>query len=289
MSTYRKNTLVVDFSVLPKRPTLDQVEQFLKKFIKLDMADVKSIQLHNLKKCVYIELLDAGVAPRLHKQHHLQHSFVYDGVDYYVPIYVDGPTTTVRILDLPPHMSNAVITKHMQQYGKVISIQNEVWKNFFPGVPNGVRIVRMRMEKTVPSCIVVENHSTVVNYPNEQSARADLKQRTPTASSDINVENKIDDQLVRCEATEPSSTDSDGTNEAESDDEHAKTENNDGNGDDQQGSEITTELESGKRRLSTEADGMLENESKRTCSKNETSSEWRVHNTRSRKNKKCDV
>lgn len=62
MSSYRKNTLVIDFSILPKRPPLDQVEDFLKTFIKLDMADVKNVQLHNLKNCVFVEMSDAGVA-----------------------------------------------------------------------------------------------------------------------------------------------------------------------------------------------------------------------------------
>uniref|UniRef100_A0A0P6K0Q4 Putative translation elongation factor ef-1 alpha/tu n=1 Tax=Aedes aegypti TaxID=7159 RepID=A0A0P6K0Q4_AEDAE len=290
MSVYRKNTLVVDFSVLPKRPPLEQVEEFLKKFMKLDMADVKSIQLHNLNKCVYIEMIDASVAPRLHKQHHLQYCFVHEGVTYYIPVYVDGPTTTVRILDLPPHMSNDVITKHLQQYGKVISIQNEVWKHFFPGVPNGVRIVRMRIEKTLPSCIVIESHSTVINFPSsKQSVRVDPKQQAQTQSTDVNGQTKNDKQPVRRDAPVPPSNDCDGSNasETESDDEHEKAEM-DHNGD-QHGSE-TTELESGKRRLSTEAIEKVENIPKRTCNQSEPGTEWRVHNTRSRKNKKlCDV
>lgn len=110
----------MDFSVLPKRPSLNQVEEFLKKFIKLDMADVKSIRLHNLNKIVYMIMIDASAAPRLHKQHHLQYYFVHEGVTYNIPVYAEGPTRTVRILDLPPHMSDDVITKHLQQYGKVI-------------------------------------------------------------------------------------------------------------------------------------------------------------------------
>lgn len=283
MSSYRKNTLVVDFSGLPKRPYLDQVEKFLKQFIKLDMADVKSIQLHNLQNCVYIEMNNAGVAPRLHKQHHLQHAFTHEGVSYYVPIYVDGPTTTVRILDLPPHVSNTAITKHMEQYGKVISIQNEVWKNFFPGVPNGVKIVRMRMEKQVPKTIVIENHSTLINFPPDRSAPSsvtDNKKPSQAPSHVANEQNNNNNENIQSaphNAADPQSkrTDDSNTSESESDGEHETNNDND-----------QLELEHGKRRLSTETEeGSTENESKRTCSEGGPDSEWRVYNTRSRKNK----
>lgn len=154
---------MVDFSVLPKRPDVDQVEEFLRDFVKLDMADVRNVQLHNLQNRVYIEMNDAGVAPRLFKQHHLQHCIVYKGVTYHIPIYVDGPLTTLRIHDLPPQMANTAINDHMEQYGKVISIENEVWKNYFKGLPNGVRIVRMRLDKAVPSHIVVNGQHTFVS------------------------------------------------------------------------------------------------------------------------------
>ncbi|XP_062550585.1 uncharacterized protein LOC134215401 [Armigeres subalbatus] len=186
--SHRRNTLVVDFSVLPKRPPLDQVKEFLEEDIKIDMADVKTIQLHNLKNCVYIEMHDSGVAPRLQKQHHLKHSFEHLGVHYYIPVYVDGPDTTIRIHDLPPRMANKIISDHIEQYGKVISIHNEVWKNFFPGVPNGVRVVRIRLEKTIPSHIVVDNHTTLVTYRKEANAPTTVTSHTPAKLNDVDTQ-----------------------------------------------------------------------------------------------------
>lgn len=278
MSSYRKNTLVVDFSGLPKRPSLEKVEEFLKEFIELDMADVRNIQVHNLKNCVFIEMNDAGVAARLHKQHHLRHSFTHQGAIYNIPIYVDGPTTTVRILDLPPQLSNSVISNHLQQYGKVISVQNEVWKNFFPGVPNGVRVVQMRLEKPIPSCIVVENYSTLIRFPSDRSARGDKQQKLQTPSTSTNEQTKTDDILhTQHVAAKSPANQSSGSNASESDADNEHTDN----GDDHPASTI----EPGKRRLSSEADGKIENDSKRACNEGGpiSDSEWKVHNTRSKR------
>ncbi|KXJ71031.1 hypothetical protein RP20_CCG021712 [Aedes albopictus] len=121
------------------------------------MADVRSIQLHSLKNCVYIEMHNAGVPPRMAKQHNLQHSIKYKESCYYIPIYVDGPTTTIRIHDLSPQMSNSIISDYLAQYGDVISVSNEVWKHYFVGLPNGVRVVRMKMKKPVPAHITIDN------------------------------------------------------------------------------------------------------------------------------------
>uniref|UniRef100_A0A0P6J4B7 Putative translation elongation factor ef-1 alpha/tu n=1 Tax=Aedes aegypti TaxID=7159 RepID=A0A0P6J4B7_AEDAE len=289
MSRHRRNTLVVDFSTLPKRPALDQVEEFLKHRIKLDMADVKSIQLHHLENCVFIEMNNASLAPRLHKQHHLQHSFVYEGRDYFVPVYVDGPNTVVKIHDLPPQMSNTAITNFMQQYGKVISIQNDVWKNFFPGVPNGVRVLRMKIEKPLPSYVAVDGHRSYISFP---KADTNQQQRTPsgtTAKSNSHVpstsgkENTIKNN--NCDAPSVHSAD----DSSETDDDDGNESNNDDDGNSNSGDMHASEtIEStGKRRLSTEtnSDTREDNVPKRSCSQGsqKVDTEWKVYQTRSKK------
>nr|XP_029729210.1 uncharacterized protein LOC115266778 [Aedes albopictus] len=221
MSSYRKNTQVVDFSVLPKRVPADQVEEFLKHYVKIDMADVRSIQLHSLKNCVYIEMHNAGVPPRMAKQHNLQHSIKYKESCYYIPIYVDGPTTTIRIHDLSPQMSNSIISDYLAQYGDVISVSNEVWKHYFVGLPNGVRVVRclrVKMKKPVPAHITIDNQLSLVTYAKgekhaslherdeqkqcqKQASRSDVLE--PQCSASIHT-NQNDDQ-----PTAPNETDDD--------------------------------------------------------------------------------
>ncbi|XP_062704903.1 uncharacterized protein LOC134287254 [Aedes albopictus] len=290
MSTHRKNTLVVDFSVLPRRPVLDQIEEFLKDDLKLDLTDVKNIQIHNIKNCVYIEMNDAGVAPRLQKQHHLKHYYIHEGKTYYIPVYVDGPTTTVKIHDLSPQMSNDIIVRHMQQYGKVISIENDVWKNFFPGIPNGVRVVRMRLEKTLPSRIVINGESTYVTHPKLNTQSSSKPTLLPNSAE---KQNRIGDKQCKI-VDHPSVATLTDTNDDDNDDngggggdEGDDNSNNDTDEHDTETVETEGEPETAKRRLSTETDDgrIEENVEKRSCNEEEQNAEleWKVYQTRSRK------
>ncbi|XP_062541605.1 uncharacterized protein LOC134209631 [Armigeres subalbatus] len=277
--SHRTNTLVVDFGVLPKRPPLEQVKQFLEKSIKLDMADVKSLQLHNLNNCVFIEMNEAGVAPRLQQQHHLKHSFHRLGVIYHIPVYVDGPTTTIKLHDLSPHMPNTTIINHLKQYGDIISIQNETWKNFFPGVLNGVRVVRMMVEKPIPSRISIENEPTLVTGQ-KQNDQPQSKCPVATSEPTSEIPSNTSEQITT--GPPPVQTES---NESENDDD-----------DDERQIEPGTTGASAKRRLSaasgTASDTRADNIPKRSCgedayntgdTREHDEADWRVYNTRSRK------
>ncbi|XP_062542308.1 uncharacterized protein LOC134210277 [Armigeres subalbatus] len=285
--SHRKNTIVVDFSVLPRRPPLAQVKQFLEESLKLNMADVKSIQLHNLNDCVFIEMNSAGVAARLQKEHHLKHSFHRLGVFYHIPVYVDGPTTTLRIHDLPPRMPNETISDCLKQYGKVISVQNETWKNFFPGVANGVRVVRMMLEKAIPSRIVIDDEPTLVT--GQKQNQSQTRPPAATVSTSSNKQHNSDPPPMRADASE--------SDEDDYEDEEKNNNDSDGDGDEQTDNFIESGTgASAKRRLSTASattsDNQEDNIPKRSCSdviadagdsgKN-CHSDWKVYNTRSKK------
>lgn len=81
-----------------------------------------------------------------------------------LPIYVDSTAVDVRIQDLPQEIDNVAIINHMSQYGTVYSIQNEVWKNYFPGLYNGVRVVRMQINKPIPSYLTIQDEITTVSH-----------------------------------------------------------------------------------------------------------------------------
>lgn len=77
-------------------------------------------------------------------------------------------------------MPNAVIAEHMKVYGKVKSVAREVWRKYFQGIPNGVRVVRMKIEKPIPSYITIDSHQTTVLYRNQETTcRSCNKQAHP--------------------------------------------------------------------------------------------------------------
>lgn len=167
MGAVRENTLVVDFSVLPKRPDASAVEKFMYGELKLDLADVVNIQLHNVRNLVYVEMVDIATATRYHSSHHLQRVMKVDKQEFKIPVYVEDGAVNVRVHDFPPRTANTVLKEHLQQFGTILSISREKWKNHFPGVYNGVRVVRMRLTKPIPSYQTIDGETTLVTYRNQ--------------------------------------------------------------------------------------------------------------------------
>lgn len=175
MSGTRVNTLVVDFSVLPVRPEVAKVHQFLEEELKIQYEDVKSIQLHHARNCVLIEMKTKEIVTRYQLEHNWKRTMLSNNVKFRIPVYVDCEAVTVRVHDLPPSISHVTIAEHMLKYGEVISIRKEKWKHYFPGISNGVRVLRMNILRHIPSFITIENEDTMVTYngqpKSDQSSR----------------------------------------------------------------------------------------------------------------------
>lgn len=167
MSAFRKNTLIVDFSVVPGRPDVRKVEQFLENELQLNLADVKSIQLHNTRNCVYIEMVNHDTALRYEKAHNIKRSFVLKDKQFKIPVYVDSEAVTVRVHDLPPSVPHTSVANFMRKYGDVFSIQTERWKNYFVGIPNGVRVLLMRIKHPIPSYLTIADEICYVEHVNQ--------------------------------------------------------------------------------------------------------------------------
>ncbi|KXJ72063.1 hypothetical protein RP20_CCG019026 [Aedes albopictus] len=90
-----------------------------------------------------------------------------DGTEFRVPVYVDCAAVTVRVHNLPPSMSHTTIRDYMMKFGEVITIRNETWKHYFPGIPNGVRVLRMNLLREIPSYITIDQEETMVSYENQ--------------------------------------------------------------------------------------------------------------------------
>lgn len=167
MSGYRKNSFVIDFSVMPIRPKLNVVQDFVFTKMKLDMNLVKNLQTSITKSQVIIEVDSAATAENIVAQHSLKHSLEHDKQLYPIPVHPADNAIEVKVYDLPPHMPNQLIASHFAAFGKVISVRNDVWKEYFPGIPNGVRIVRMEVQRPIPSYVPVSGELSYVLHVNQ--------------------------------------------------------------------------------------------------------------------------
>lgn len=167
MAGFRKNSIVIDLSVMPVRPKLNTVQEFIFTKMKLDMSQVKNLQTSITKSQVIIEMDSAVTAENIVMQHNMKHTLEHDKQLYHIPVQPADNAVEVRVYDLPPHMPHNLITAQFSAYGKILSVRNDVWKDYFPGVPNGVRILRMEIQKPIPSYVPVAGELAYVLHSNQ--------------------------------------------------------------------------------------------------------------------------
>lgn len=164
MEDYRKDSVYLDFSGMPVRPKLEKVHELISKQIQLDLNKVTCIQPSMTKSRVIIELKSQSYVEELVAEHSSKHSIEHNNKQYAIPIVPYDNAIEVRVADLPSYFSTETIIKHLAPYGEVISTQEEVWKNFWPGLTTGVRLARMRIKKAIPSYIPMTTHTAFISY-----------------------------------------------------------------------------------------------------------------------------
>ncbi|XP_039452386.1 uncharacterized protein LOC120431315 [Culex pipiens pallens] len=130
----------------------------------LNPAGFKCLQLHNTRNGILIEMADLATATKVAADNHMKHVLRSGEKNFLIPVYVDDNAVDVRVHDLPPGMPNDDIADGMAQYGEVLTITDDVWKNFFPGIPNGVRVLRMKLSKQVPSYVSIKGQLSLATH-----------------------------------------------------------------------------------------------------------------------------
>ena len=141
---YRENDVIIDFSEFPERPSNEWIWEFVRKTLKCTTNNTLCVQIHSTKPLVFIEMQSIELAESLVYQHSKIFATI-QGKKYPIPIYFEDGGIDIKVFDLPRLMSDKTITDFFQMYGRVISIKSELHKNnLLEGLPNGVRIVRIK-------------------------------------------------------------------------------------------------------------------------------------------------
>lgn len=164
MSEYYKNSLVIDFTVVPIRPKLERVRDFIFNQMGIDISVIKNLQTRIIKAHVVMEVETAELAEKLVNEHNMKHTIENEGELYRIPVYTAENIKEVRVFDLPCQMPNSIIIKSLSTFGEVISIRNDVWKNIFTGLGNGTRFVRMKIQKPIPSYVMMGGVMSYITY-----------------------------------------------------------------------------------------------------------------------------
>lgn len=148
----QNNTVSVDFRGCPIRPSIQEVEKLLKCEMQLDFSQCVAIQMHHVRNCVLITFSGGReIAEEFVKRNNFRHVIVHNTIKYKIPVHVDDGAIEVRVCDLPIYLEQSDVRHQMKAYGEVISARFERWKNYFGGIYSGARIVRMHLQRPIPS------------------------------------------------------------------------------------------------------------------------------------------
>lgn len=166
--TSTERTFVVNFRVIPARVKNQDIFDFMQHKLGFEFTQIRHLQITNGR--VFVGTDSPQIAQDIVQEHNMKHQHEHEGKSYTIPISMEDGSIEVRIHDLRPRVTNKQLAQRMLEYGEVLSIREEVWKDFLPGVPNGVRIVRMTLRKAVSSYITVDNCMILVTYKGQVAA-----------------------------------------------------------------------------------------------------------------------
>lgn len=162
MTSSVDRTFVINFRVVPNKLKYPEIFAFITNKLGLAVTDLKHLQITNSR--VFVGTDSPQTAQNVVQEHNMQHQLESNGKSYTIPISMEDGSVEVRVHDLRPRITNRQLAMRMREYGEIFSIRDEVWKDYCPGVPNGVRIVRMKLSKPIPSYVTVETEMTLVTY-----------------------------------------------------------------------------------------------------------------------------
>ena len=71
----------------------------------------------------------------------------------------------VRLVRLPPEVTEDIIKKCLSKYGEVKNIRDEMWTQAYRYIVyNGVRIVEIKIKQHLPSHLLIAGHDTLISY-----------------------------------------------------------------------------------------------------------------------------
>lgn len=85
-----------------------------------------------------------------------------------IRLFVEDGGIDIKLHHLPRRMPQEWIAQHMQRFGNVLNIKDEMCKSSrFPNTPSGVKIIRMQLRRAIPSYISIRGYSTYCTYDNQ--------------------------------------------------------------------------------------------------------------------------
>lgn len=164
--TRRENTFRIDYGNVPKKPSSEEVHQFVGGTLGLRRDEVLRIQYSRNLGTAFVKTACLEAAQKVVEGNDNKHELTVDGKQYKLRIVMEDGAVEVKLFNLSEDVSNSKIARFLMSYGELLSIREEVWdeKHLFAGLPTGVRVVRMIVRKNIPSYVTIDSETTLVSY-----------------------------------------------------------------------------------------------------------------------------
>lgn len=164
--TRRENTFRIDLANVPKRPTYEEIHNFVATELGLQRHEVQRIQCSRSANCVFVKVAGLELAQKVCEEHDAKHEVVVDDQKYVLRIRMEDGAVEVKVFDLPEDISEVCITDFLSAYGEVLSIREQLWTDqyTFGGSSTGVWVARMIVKRNIPSYVVIDGETTFLSY-----------------------------------------------------------------------------------------------------------------------------
>lgn len=161
----RENTFRIDYSNVPRKPSGNELHEFLATEIGLKQEDVLRLQCSRSLGCAFVKVRSLELAQQVVEQHDNKHEIVIDDNRYQLRFMMEDGSKEVKLYDLSEGVSDDKIVEFLKQYGEILSIREQMWSDqaHFK-VSTGIRVVRMMVQKNIDSFVTIDGEITAVSY-----------------------------------------------------------------------------------------------------------------------------
>ncbi|KAL9705259.1 hypothetical protein quinque_008777 [Culex quinquefasciatus] len=161
----RENTFRIDYSNISRKPSGNELHEFLYKEIGLKEEDVLRLQCSRSLGCAFVKVKSLELAQQTVEQHDNMHEIEVDDKSYRLRFMMEDGTKEVKLYDLSEGTSEDKIIEFLKQYGEVLSIREQMWGDQARyKVSTGIRIVKMMVQKNIDSFVTIDGEKTAVSY-----------------------------------------------------------------------------------------------------------------------------
>uniref|UniRef100_A0A1Q3FA61 Uncharacterized protein n=1 Tax=Culex tarsalis TaxID=7177 RepID=A0A1Q3FA61_CULTA len=177
------NKVVLDFCQLISQPNPKVVKQLVAE-LRVTPDNLRAVINCKNRNAVLLEFASAAVAANIATK-----QLTHQGNN--IPVYLDDDAIEVQVHDINTQVCNDAIAKALSPYGEVLDIAADRWKHFFPGLLNGIRLVKFRsLTKPIPKYLTISNSLATIIYKGQKAAWRLTGKKKKTNKQNENQRNK---------------------------------------------------------------------------------------------------